>query len=284
MRDVWINGAWFPESEARVSVFDRGLLFAQSVYEVVPVLRGRLVNLAHHKARLARSLAMAGIADDTDWDAVLAGVVARNDVGEGRVYLQVTGGSAGDRDFLMPVPAVAPTRIAFSQSAPLVDHPQLAGGLSIVLRDDLRWQLRAAKTTQLLYAVLMKEAARSAGADDAWLVEDGLITEGTSANAHIIDARGVFVSHPVDRGVLPGVTRICVLDVVRAMGLPVEERPFTPAELLSAREAMLSAATALVLPVVRVDGQAIGDGRPGALTLAIREAYVARLLQQVGAG
>ena len=278
MRDVWINGEWWPESKATISVFDRGLLFGQSVYEVVPVIEGRLANYPYHMARLGKSLAMAGIAGDTDWLAVFEQAVKRNGLNEGRVYLQVTGGVAGDRDFLSPIPAPAPTRIVFTQAAPVIDVPAVKTGLRIVLRDEMRWKMRGAKTTQLLYAVLMKEEARAAGVDDAWLVEGGLITEGTSANAHIIDERGVLVSHPVDYGVLPGVTRICLLEIARSMSIAVEERAFTTAEQYTAREAMVSAASALLLPVVEVDGQSIGTGKPGAVTLALREAYVARLL------
>jgi len=258
-------------------VFDRGLLFAQSVYEVTPVIDGRINNWPHHAARLANSLASAGIADDTDWLAVLTELVARNGFREGRAYLQVTAGSTGDRDFLMPVPPPPPTRIAHLQEAVLVDNPKADEGLRVVLRPDMRWQLRSAKTTQLLYAILMKEQARAAGVDDAWLVEDGVVTEATSQNAHIVDARGVFVSHPVDHGVLPGVTRISVIAIAREMGLAIEERPFTPDELFAAREALCSAAGSLVLPVVQVDGHAIGDGRPGPVTAAIRERYIAQL-------
>ncbi|MEO7247464.1 MAG: aminotransferase class IV, partial [Novosphingobium sp.] len=214
----------------------------------------------------------------TEWLAVFEQAVARNGVDEGRVYLQITGGVAGDRDFLVPSPAPVPTRIVFTQSAPVIDVPAVRTGLKVVLREEKRWKLRAAKTTQLLYAVLMKEEARAAGVDDVWLVEGGFITEATSANAHIIDARGVLVSHPVDHGVLPGVTRICLLEIARDMGIRVEERPFTPAELFAAREAMVSAASALLLPVVEVDGKPIGHSKPGAVTLALREAYVGRLV------
>lgn len=277
MRTVWLNGEWLPEGEARVSIFDRGLLFSQSVYEVVPVLGGRLANYPYHMARLERSLALAGIADGADWRAVFEEAVRCNGLEEGRVYLQVTGGAAGDRDFLSPIPAPEPTRVVFTQPARLVDNPQAETGLRIVLRPEGRWQLRSAKTTQLLYAVLMKEEARAAGVDDAWLVEDGRITEGTSSNAHIVDARGVLVSHPVDHGVLPGITRICVLEIAREMGLAVEERPFTTAELFAAREAFLSAAGSLVLPVVEVDGRRIGEGAPGPIAREIRTRYIARL-------
>ena len=277
MRTVWLNGEWLPETEARVSIFDRGLLFAQGVYEVAPVLDGRIANWPHHAARLANSLRQAGIADATDWLPVLRELVERNGLVEGRCYLQVTAGSAGDRDFLLPSPPPGPTRIAFTQATVLVDSPQAERGLRIVLRPDLRWQMRSAKTTQLLYAILMKEEARAAGVDDAWLVEGGVVTEGTSSNAHIVDARGVLVSHPVDRGVLPGVTRISVIAIARELGLAIEERPFSPDELFAAREVFLSAAGSMVLPVVEVDRKSIGDGRPGPIAQAIRREYIARL-------
>jgi D-alanine transaminase len=278
MRKVWINGEWFDEGEAKVSVFDRGLLFSQSVYEVVPVIGGRLCNIGFHMARLAGSLETAMIADQTDWQAVFAEAVERNGVTEGRVYLQVTGGTSGDRDFLSIQPPPPPTRIVFTQTGAVIDHPLASRGMRIALKPEARWQLRSAKTTQLLYSVLMKEEARAAGLDDAWLVDGGHITEGTSSNAHIIDARGVLVSHPVTHGVLPGVTRICVMEIARGMGIEVEERPFSPDELHAAREAFSSAASALILPVVEADGRVIGDGRPGAITAAIREAYVERLV------
>jgi len=277
MRVVWLNGEWLAAEEARVPVFDRGLLFGQSVYEVAPVIDGRIANWPYHTARLASSLAAAGIADDTDWPAILDALIVRNAFQEGRAYLQITGGSAGERDFLMPEPPPAPNRIAFTQQAVLVDNPKAETGLRIVLRPDLRWQMRSAKTTQLLYAVLMKEEARAAGVDDAWLVENGTITEATSQNAHIIDARGVLVSHPVGFGVLPGVTRISVVAIAKDMGLEVEERPFTADELYSAREAFVSAAGSLVLPVVEANGMTIGEGVPGPIAREIRARYIALL-------
>jgi D-alanine transaminase len=276
MRTVWLNGEWIPETEARISVFDRGLLFSQSVYEVAPVIDGRLPTWPRNQARLDNSLHMASIEDATDWLPVLAELVQRNKVEEGLVYVQVTGGSSGDRSFLTPAPLPA-TRIAYTQAMPLIDDPRALRGLRVVLRPDLRWQLRTAKTTQLLYSVLMKQEARAAGVDDAILVENGFITEGTSMNAHIVDVRGVFVSHPVDRGVLPGTTRIPILEIVAELGLAIEHRPFTSQELFDAREALVSAAGTLVLPVVEVDGCRIGDGLPGHFAKAIRAAHIARL-------
>lgn len=276
MRTVWLNGEWVHETEARISVFDRGLLFSQSVYEVAPVIDGKLPTWPRNQARLDNSRRMAAIEDATDWLPVLTELVRRNAVSEGLVYVQVTGGDSGDRSFLTPAPLPA-TRIAYTQAMPLIDDPRVERGLRVILRPDLRWQMRTAKTTQLLYAVLMKEEARAAGVDDALLVENGVITEGTSMNAHIVDARGTFVSHPVDRGVLPGTTRIPILEIAGEMGLTVEERPFTPQELFEAREALVSAAGTLVLPVVEVDGLKIGEGLPGPLTKAIRAAHIARL-------
>lgn len=274
MRTVWLNGEFLPETEAKVSIFDRGLNFGQSIYEVSPVIDGKFRNWPHHAARLARSQALARIEDDTDWPTVLAELIERNQLEEGRVYLQVTGGAPADRTFPCPRPAVAATRFAFTQEDRLIANPLAERGQRIVLRPDRRWQIRSAKTTQLLYAVLMKEEAFEAGADDAWLVEDGVVTEATSSNAYIIDQRGVLVSHPVDSGVLPGVTRICVIDIARELGLAVEERPFTPDELFAAREAFISGAGTLVLPVVEADGKPIGNGGPGTITGAIRSRYI----------
>lgn len=277
MRTVWLNGEFIPETEARISIFDRALLFGQGVYEVSPVLDGHFCNWPHHAARLERSKAATRIADDTNWPSVLAELIARNDLVEGRVYLQITGGAPDDRDFLSPVPAAPPNRFAFTQAARLIDNPVAQKGLRVMLHPEGRWAVRSAKTTQLLYSVLAKEAAREAGVDDAWFVQDGLITEQTSANAHIIDARGVLVSHPVDHGVLPGVTRICALQIARDMGLAIEERPFSPDELFAAREAFVSAAGSLVLPVVEVDGRPIGGGAPGQIAAEIRSRYIALL-------
>lgn len=277
MRIVWMNGELVDEDQARVSIFDRALTFGQGVYEVVTVIDGAFRNWPHHAARLHCSLAACRIADDTDWPLVMTRLIDRNALHEGRIYLQVTGGVPADRDFLSPPGPLPATRFAFTQRAAVIDVPAAGSGLRVILHPDGRWALRGAKTTQLLYAVLAKEAAREAGFDDAWLVENGTITEATSANAHIIDARGVLVSHPVDHAVLPGVTRINVLDIAGTMGLAVEERPFTPGELFAAREAFISSAGALVMPVVEVDRRPIGNGRPGPLTGELRRRYISLL-------
>ena len=277
MRTVWLNGEFVPETEAKVSIFDRGLTFGQGVYEVSPVIDGKFRNWSYHAARLERSKALALIEDQTDWPAVLNELIERNALHEGRVYLQLTGGAQADRSFPNPQPSLPATRIAYTQADTLIANPLAQRGLRVVLRPEARWQLRGAKTTQLLYAVLMKQEAIEAGADDAWLVEDGVITEATSSNAHIIDARGVLISHPVTHGVLPGVTRICTLEIAREMGLEVEERPFTPDELFASREAFVSGAGTLLLPVVEVDGRPIGNGGPGTLTSELRSRYITLL-------
>ena len=277
MRTVWLNGEFLPETEAKVPIFDRGLLFAQGVYEVTPVIDGHFRNWPHHAARLGRSMELARIADDTDWPPILNELIKRNALTEGRIYLQVTGGAPTDRDFLSPLPPVPATRFAFTQAAPVVDQPKALEGLRVILHPEGRWALRSAKTTQLLYAVLAKEVSRDAGVDDAWLVDNGMVTEGTSANAHIIDSRGVLVSHPVDHGVLPGISRLSVLPLAQDMGLAIEERAFSVEELFAAREAFVTSATTVVMPVVEVDGRKIGDGRPGALTAELRKRYVERL-------
>lgn len=277
MRTVWLNGEFLPETEAKVPIFDRGLLFAQGVYEVTPVIDGHFRNWPHHAARLGRSMELARIADNTDWPPILNELIKRNALTEGRIYLQVTGGAPTDRDFLSPQPPVPATRFAFTQAAAVVDQPKALEGLRVILHPEGRWALRSAKTTQLLYAVLAKEAARDAGVDDAWLVDDGMVTEGTSANAHIIDSRGVLVSHPVDHGVLPGISRLSVLPLAQDMGLAIEERAFSVEELFAAREAFVTSATTVVMPVVEIDGRKIGDGRPGALTAELRKRYVERL-------
>ena len=277
MRTVWLNGEFVPETEAKVSIFDRGLTFGQGVYEVSPVIDGKFRNWPYHAARLERSKALALIEDQTDWPEVLTELIERNALNEGRVYLQLTGGAQLDRSFPNPQPPLPATRIAYTQADALIANPLAQRGLRVVLRPEARWQLRGAKTTQLLYAVLMKQQAIETGVDDAWLVEDGVITEATSSNAHIIDARGVLVSHPVTHGVLPGVTRICTLEIAREMGLEVEERPFTPEELFAAREAFISGAGTLLLPVVEVDGRPIGNGGPGTLTSELRSRYITLL-------
>lgn len=277
MRTVFLNGQYLPENEAQVSIFDRGFLFADSVYEVISVLAGKLVDFDAHVVRLHRSMAELKMAHAPDRETVLTvcrELVARNDLVEGVVYLQITRGNPGDRDFLFPPAGTQPTIAAFTQSMALIDRPQATTGLSIVTLPDRRWGMATVKTTQLLYASLMKEEAKSQGADDAWLVRDGFVTEGTSQNAHIVTQDGVLITHPLDSSILHGITQASVLELARQGAVKVETRAFTVDEARNAAEALVTAASAFVLPVSRIDGVQIGDGKAGPITLKLREIYI----------
>ena len=274
MRTIYLNGRYIPETEGKVSVFDRGFLFSDSVYEVVSVLDGKLVDFDGHVRRLARSLGELGIkgAPDADaWLGICRDLVTRNAVDEGMIYWQVTRGAPADRDFVFPSADTAPTVLAFTQSRPLVDNPSAKTGIKVVTTPDLRWGRADIKTTQLLYASLMKNAAIAAGADDAWMERDGVITEGTAQNAHIITQDGVLITHPLDRDILHGITRAAVLPLV---DFQIEERAFTVAEAEQAAEAFVSSASGFVMPVVRVNDAVIGNGLVGPVSAALRAAYI----------
>jgi len=275
---VHVHGAFVPEAEARVSVFDRGFLMADGVYEVTSVLDGRLVDFAGHAARLRRSFTELGMASPMDDAALLAlhrEIVARNGVVDGLVYLQVTRGNPGDRDFAYPSPEVAPTVVLFTQSKPgLADSPAAATGWRVISVPDLRWGRRDIKTVQLLYPSMAKMAAKAAGADDAWLIEEGgVVTEGSSNNTWII-AGGRMVTRALSHDILNGITRTAVRRLAAEAGIAVEERSFTIAEAQAADEAFATSATAFVMPVVEIDGVRVADGRPGPLTRRLRALYI----------
>ncbi len=278
MRTVYLNGEYLPETQAKISIFDRGFLFADAVYEVVSVLGGRLVDFDGHVARLARSMGALGMGPVPTREALLSmcrELVARNALYEGMIYFEVTRGNAGDRDFLFPPADTPPTIVGFTQSAQLVNRPQAVTGLSVVTLPDRRWGLAQIKTTQLLYASLMKAEAKAAGADDAWLVRDGFVTEGTSQNAHIVTAEGVLVTHPLDDAVLHGITQASLKLLAAQEGVRIEERAFTVEEAKAAAEAMVTSASGFAMPVTCIDGVQIGDGTPGPITRQLREIYIA---------
>ncbi|GIL01708.1 MAG: D-amino acid aminotransferase [Alphaproteobacteria bacterium] len=273
-RIVYVNGVFVPEEEAKVSVFDRGFLFADGVYEVTSVVDGRLVDNAAHLARLKRSLAelkMASPLPMAEIEAVQRETVARNGLIEGALYLQVSRGAA-DRDFALPRQA-RPSLVMFTQSRALIDNPAAARGIAVVTLPDIRWRRRDIKTVQLLAASLAKQAALDAGADDAWLVEDGFVTEGTSNNAHIV-VDGTIVTRHLSDDILHGITRKAVLRLAGEGGVRFAERAFTVTEAIGADEAFITSATAFVLPVVRIDGRPVGGGRPGPVTSRLRALYV----------
>ena len=274
-RTVYVNGEYLPEEQARVSVFDRGFLFADAVYEVSSVLDGRLVDNAAHLARLTRSLAELRIplpAAPAEIERIQHELIARNALHEGLVYLQVTRGVA-DRDFAFPQDA-APTLVMFTQQLTLVERPAATSGVSVISVPDIRWKRRDIKTVGLLAASMAKQAALEAGAQDAWMVEDGFVTEGSSNNAHIVTGAGVLVTRQLGNEILHGITRAAVLRLSAEQGIPVEERAFSLAEACEAAEAFVTSATAFVMPVVKIDGRVIGDGKPGPVSRRLRELYI----------
>lgn len=275
METVYLNGDYLPKSSAKISIFDRGLLFSDAVYEVVSVINGNLIDMERHIARLERSLGELSINAFADWSSISENLVAENDLREGLVYLQVSRGVMDEREYRWPAPDTAPTIFAFAQSRVLIENPMVDRGMRIITRPDLRWQRCDIKTTQLLYASLMKMEAMAAGVDDVWMMQGDMISEGTSQNAHIISEDGVLVSHQLDRSILPGVTRIEMLAQASSMELTVEERAFSIDEAKNAVEAFVTSSTLLIMPVVEIDGHEIGDGQPGERTGKIRQNYLA---------
>ncbi len=279
-RTVYLNGAWLPEEDAKISIFDRGFLFADAIYEVTAVIDGKLIDYAGHAARLNRSLSELGIECPATPEAMLEihrEIVKRNALQEGLIYLQISRGPA-DRDFLFPV-APTPTLTLFTQTKNIQANPTAQTGISVVTLPDLRWSRRDIKTVQLLYPSMAKMEAKSRGADDAWLIDDGLITEASSANAHIVTKDGVLVTRDLSTALLHGITRASVLDLARANGIPAQERAFTPQEAKQAAEAFITSATSFVQPVVRIDDVTIGDGSPGPISQRLRQLYLADRLK-----
>jgi D-alanine transaminase len=274
-RTVYVNGEYLPEEEAKVSVFDRGFLFADGVYEVTSVLGGRLIDFAGHATRLKRSLGELDMASPVTDDELLAihrELVARNGIEDGLVYLQVTRGAA-DRDFAFPADAT-PTLVMFTQSKPgLADSPMARTGMRVISIPDIRWGRRDIKTVQLLYPSMGKMMAKKAGADDAWMVEDGVVTEGTSNNAYIVKGDTIVTRH-LGTEILHGITRAAVLRFAREAQMKVEERPFTIDEAKAADEAFITSASAFVMPVVAIDGTELGSGAPGPVATRLREIYL----------
>ncbi len=277
-RTVYVNGTYLPEEDAKISIFDRGFLMADGVYEVTSVLGGKLIDFAGHCKRLARSLSeldMAAPATDDELLAIHRELVAVNGVTDGMVYLQITRGAPGDRDFVFPDPATTPpTLVLFTQSKPgLAEHPAAASGMKVISIPDIRWGRRDIKTVQLLYPSMGKMMARKAGCDDAWMVEDGFVTEGTSNNTYIVRGNRIITRH-LSSDILQGITRAAVLRLAAEARMEVEERPFTIDEAKTADEAFFTSASAFVMPVVEIDGAALGDGTPGPVTTRLRDIYL----------
>ncbi len=276
-RTVYVNGEYLPETEAKVSIFDRGFLMADAVYEVTSVLDGKLIDFEGHAVRLKRSLDELDMAEPCSKEELLAvhrKLVELNGIDEGLVYLQVTRGSDGDRDFVFPAADTLPTIVLFTQSKPgLADSEAARNGIRVISIDDVRWGRRDIKTTQLLYPSMGKMMAKKAGVDDAWLVEDGYVTEGTSNNAYFV-RNGKIVTRPLSNEILHGITRKAVLRMAEEAQMAIEERLFTIDEAKEADEAFVTSASAFVMPVVEIDGAQLGDGTPGPIASRLREIYL----------
>lgn len=276
-RTVYVNGDYLPEDQATVSVFDRGFLMADGIYEVVSVLDGKLLDFDGHLVRLKRSLdelSMDNPLADGDYLAAFRALVDRNAISDGMIYLQVTRGNPGDRDFAYPPAGTRPTVVMFTQSKPgLADAPAAKTGWKVISVPDQRWARRDIKTVQLLYPSMAKMEAKARGVDDAWLVEDGLVTEGTSNNAYIVK-NGTIVTRALSNDILHGITRAAVLRFAAEAQRQVEERSFTIDEAQAADEAFITSASAFVMPVVEIDGAAVGTGRVGPVARRLREIYL----------
>ena len=278
MRTVYVNGDYLPENEAKVSIFDRGFLMADGVYEVTSVLGGKLIDFEGHLKRLERSLSELDMDKPEGFDDLLEihrELVRLNGIEEGMIYLQVTRGAPGDRDFAFPDPEVTkPTLVLFTQNKPgLAANPVAKKGIKVISIEDIRWGRRDIKTVQLLYPSMGKMMAKKAGCDDAWMVEDGAVTEGTSNNAYIVKGNKI-ITRQLSHDILHGITRAAVLRFAQEAQMEVEERPFTIAEAQAADEAFITSASTFVMPVVEIDGVPLGTGAPGRVATRLREIYL----------
>jgi D-alanine transaminase len=274
-RIVFVNGVYTPLADARISIMDRGFLFADGVYEVSAVLGGRLVDNDAHLARLRRSLSALQIPNphsDADWTGIEQELVARNRLTEGVIYIQVTRGVA-EREFLYSHD-LKPTVVVFAQEKNILASPLAARGAKIVTAPDLRWARRDIKSVALLAQVLAKQAAAEAGAAEVWMVENGFITEGGSSTAFLIGQDRRIVTRPPSAAILPGITRRAVMQLAAREQLVVEERAFTVAEAKAAAEVFYTSASNFVVPVISIDGEPIDDGEPGPLTRQLSAIYV----------
>ena len=278
-RIVFINDVYLEENNAKISIFDRGLLFSDSVYEVTAVIDNKLIDFPAHVLRLKRSLNELKIKNTFDKKYLLEihrNLLNKNPFSnkEGLIYMQVTRGST-ERDFLINNSNIEPNIFAFTQEKILTEIIYKDNGLKIITIEDLRWQRKDIKTTQLLFASLAKTEAHEKGADDAWLIdEDKYINEGTSNNAYIIDNDNNIITRNLSNKLLPGITRQTILEVAKKLKLTVNERPFTIDEAISSNEAFISSASTLIAPVVKINNTIIGNGKIGPITGILRETYI----------
>ena len=273
---AYVNGAFVPLSEAKVSVLDRGFLFADGIYEVSAVLDGRLIDNESHLARLERSVgeirlplpeSIARIKE------IQHELIARNQLKDGLVYIQVTRGADVGRDFAFPK-GIKPTLMMFTSVKDIVNAVSAKTGIGVITVPDIRWSRRDIKSVALLAQVLAKQAAAEAGCGEAWMIEDGKVTEGGSSSAFILTKDDVLITRENSSAILPGCTRKAVVKLAEERQLRVEERAFTVEEALKAKEAFITSASSFVQSVVKIDGQAVADGKPGPMATRLREIYI----------
>jgi D-alanine transaminase len=275
MRQVYINGEFKKEDEAKVSVFDRGLLFSDSLYEVTTVINGKLIDFNNHMKRLDRSMTELKFKKLLNHEDILAfhrKLIELNNLKEGMIYLQVTRGVA-DRSFDMPKNEIKPTVLAFTQEKIIIDSESAKNGIKVMTLDDMRWKRCDIKTTQLLYASMAKTEATEKGFDDAWMLRESYVTEGSSSNAWIIKGKIIMTRHS-DNLILSGITRDAIFKCAKDLGYEVVTKNITLPDAQSASEAFITSATACVMPVVKINTNQIGDGKPGKFVTALRAEYI----------
>ena len=273
---AYVNGSFVPLSEAKVSILDRGFLFADGIYEVSAVLDGKLIDNASHLARLERSVGEISLALPESIERIIEiqkELIARNKLDAGLVYLEVTRGADKGRDFAFPK-GVTPTLILFTSVKDIVNAESARTGIGVITVPDIRWTRRDIKSVALLAQVLAKQAAAAAGAGEAWMIEDGKVTEGGSSSAFILTQDDVIVTRQNGSEILPGCTRKAVVKLAEERQLRVEERAFSVDEALKAKEAFITSASSFVQAVVTIDGKTVANGKPGPMTNRLREIYV----------
>jgi D-alanine transaminase len=273
---AYVNGSFVPLAEAKVSILDRGFLFADGIYEVAAVLDGRLVDNASHLARLQRSVGEIALPLPETLERIQEiqkELVARNALDSGLLYLEVTRGADAGRDFVFPK-GVTPTLVMFVSVKDIINAPNAKAGIGVITVPDIRWTRRDIKSVALLAQVLAKQAAAEAGCGEAWMIEEGVITEGGSSSAFILTQDDVIVTRNNSNAILPGCTRKAVVALAEERQLKVEERPFSVAEALAAKEAFITSASSFVQPVVTIDGKPVGGGKVGPMATRLREIYV----------
>ncbi|HHE6470238.1 TPA: D-amino-acid transaminase [Providencia rettgeri] len=277
---AYVNGQFLPEEEASVSVFDRGFLFADAVYEVTAIINGKLVDFEHHMARLQRSCTELQLSlpyDLAKLKQIHLQLVLQNNIEEGLVYLQLTRGNAKQRSFLYPDKKTKPTLVLFTQKTKIVENEKSKYGIKVITVDDIRWQRCDIKTVALLAASMAKEYAKQQGADDAIFVKNGYVTEGSSSNCFIITPQNQIQTRGLSNKILPGITRQAILQLAREQEIDIVEKPFSIDEMLEAKEVFITSATTLVWSVIMVNNQLIGEGKPGKLATRLRDIYLQKL-------